>query len=225
MKILLVEDDKLTREYLASGLRGLGHTCDAAKDGLEGLSLAMRDIYDAIILDRMLPGMEGLAVLKALRANSVSTPVLLLTAIGGVDDRVEGLEAGADDYLVKPFAFSELSARLSAILRRQSKPREQTRLAVGDLEIDLVRRVVTRAGQKLDLLQKEYALLEYFVRSEGRVLSKNMLLEQVWDFHFDPKTSVVETHISRLRAKVDKPFATPLIHTIKNVGYCLRVSD
>ncbi|RIJ15785.1 response regulator [Henriciella mobilis] len=222
MKILLVEDDAVTRDYVESGLIGAGHLVDAAEEGVDGLTLASRGTYDAIILDRMLPGMDGLAVLKAVRAAGNTTPVLFLTAIGGVDDRVEGLEAGADDYLVKPFAFSELAARLTAILRRPAMMSEQTKLCVGDLEMDLVRRTVTRAGIQIDLLPKEFALLEYFMRSEGRVLSKTMLLEHVWDFNFDPRTSVVETHISRLRAKIDKPFETDLLHTIKNVGYTLR---
>lgn len=225
MKILLVEDDSVTRDYVTSGLIGAGHGVDAAEDGVDGLSLALRGNHEAIILDRMLPGMDGLALLKALRAASITTPVLFLTAVGGVDDRVEGLEAGADDYLVKPFAFSELAARLGAIARRPALIAEQTKLTVADLEMDLVRRSVTREEKSIDLLPKEFALLEYFIRSEGRVLSKTMLLEHVWDFHFDPQTSVVETHISRLRAKIDKPFATALLHTIKNVGYSLRAPN
>ena len=184
--------------------------------------MAMRGDYDAIVLDRMVPGMDGLSLLKALRAGHSKTPVIFLTAISGVEDRVEGLEAGADDYLVKPFAFSELAARLAAIARRPVLAAEQTRLVVADLEMDLIRRKVSRAGKTIDLLPKEFALLEYFMRSEGRVLSKTMLLERVWDFHFDPRTSVVETHISRLRAKIDKPFDTPLLQTIKNIGYTLR---
>jgi len=166
--------------------------------------------------------MDGLAVLKALRAAGITFPLLFLTAIGGVDDRVEGLEAGADDYLVKPFAFSELAARLGAIARRPAALTDQNRLVVHDLEMDLLRRSVTRNGQAIELLPKEFALLEYFMRNEGRVLSRTMLLEQVWDFHFDPQTTVVETHISRLRSKIDKPFDNALLHTVKNVGYSLR---
>lgn len=223
MKILLVEDDAVTRKYVLAGLRSAGHVVDDVTDGIDALTLALRDSYDAAILDRMLPGMDGLSVLKAMRSANVQTPVLFLTAISGIDDRVEGLEAGADDYLTKPFAFSELSARLGAISRRPAKSLEQTRLVIGDLEMDLLRRLVTRAGQPIELLTKEFQLLEYFMRSEGRVLSRTMLLEQVWDFHFDPQTTVVETHISRLRAKIDKPFKTELLHTIKNVGYTLRV--
>ncbi len=223
MKILLVEDDAVTRDYVEAGLNGAGHLCDATRDGIDGLTLASRGNYDAIVLDRMLPGMDGLSLLKAIRAAGNLTPVLFLTAIGGVDDRVEGLEAGADDYLVKPFAFSELAARLAAIGRRPAMMAETTRLVVGDLVMDLVRRRVSRSGQEIDLLAKEFSLLEYFMRSEGRVLSKTMLLEHVWDFNFDPQTSVVETHISRLRAKIDKPFDTPILHTIKSIGYTLRV--
>lgn len=225
MKLLLVEDDDVTRDYVLSGLSSAGHVVDDVADGIDGLTLAMRGTYDAAILDRMLPGTDGLSILKAMRAAGILTPVIFLTAIGGVDDRVEGLEAGADDYLTKPFAFSELAARLGAISRRPAQAVEETRLVVGDLEMDLVRRKVSRAGQPIDLLAKEFQLLEYFMRSEGRVLSKTMLLEQVWDFHFNPQTTVVETHISRLRAKIDKPFATPLLHTIKNVGYTLRAPE
>ena len=219
---MLVEDDTVTADYILQGLTAAGHSTDTSTDGVDGLAMALRAVYDVIVLDRMLPGMDGLAILKALRAASVTTPVLFLTAIGGVDDRVEGLEAGADDYLVKPFAFSELAARVSAIGRRPAVITEQTHLVVHDLEMNLVRHTVTRCGQILDLLPREFALLEYFMRNEGRVLSRTMLLEHVWDFHFDPQSTVVETHISRLRAKIDKPFDSPLLHTIKNVGYSLR---
>jgi two-component system OmpR family response regulator len=225
MKILVVEDDELTRNYIAKSLEDAGHGAACASNGVEGLAMALRGEYDAIVLDRMLPGIDGLAVVKSLRASNNRMPVLLLTAVGGVDDRVEGLEAGADDYLVKPFAFSELAARLAAIARRPARRMEETRLEVSDLHMDLLQRRVTRAGIEIDLLTKEFALLEYFMRNEGRVLSKTMLLERVWDFHFDPRTTVVETHISRLRAKIDKPFATPLLRTIKNVGYTLRAPN
>ncbi|MEZ5571225.1 MAG: winged helix-turn-helix domain-containing protein [Halioglobus sp.] len=218
----MVEDDAVTADYILQGLVGAGHHCDAVADGIDGLAMALRGTYDVIVLDRMLPGMDGLAVLKALRAASVATPLLFLTAIGGVDDRVEGLEAGADDYLVKPFVFSELAARIAAMGRRPMAMAEQTRLLVLDLELDLVRHAATRSGQAIELLPKEFALLEYFMRNEGRVLSRTMLLEHVWDFHFDPQTTIVETHISRLRSKIDKPFDVPLLHTIKNVGYSLR---
>ena len=187
--------------------------------------MARRGEYDVIILDRMVPGMDGLSMLKALRASGVSTPVIFLTAVSGVDDRVEGFEAGADDYLVKPFAFSELAARLNALGRRPGTAKEVTTLSVAGLRMDLVKRRVTRDDHTIELMPKEFALLEYFMRSEGRVLSKTMLLERVWGFYFDTQTSVVETHISRLRAKIDKPFDVPLLHTIKNVGYTLRAPD
>lgn len=222
MRVLVVEDDAVTRDYVVSGLKGAGHVVDAVDDGVDGVSMAMREVYDALILDRMLPGTDGLSILKAIRAANLRTPVLFLTAIGGLDDRVEGLEAGADDYLVKPFAFSELSARLAAIGRRPQMIAEQTQLVVADLALDLVRHSAARGGNLITLLPKEFVLLEYLMRNEGRVLSKTMLLEKVWDFHFDPQTTVVETHISRLRAKIDKPFDTPLLHTIKNAGYSIR---
>jgi two-component system OmpR family response regulator len=222
MRVLVVEDDELTCDYIVKGLEDAGHVAACANNGADGLAMALRAEYDVIVLDRMLPGVDGLAVVKSLRAASNRTPVIFLTAVGGVDDRVEGLEAGADDYLVKPFAFSELSARLAAIARRPARQTEQTSLEVADLHMDLLQRRVTRAGIEIELLSKEFALLECFMRNEGRVLSKSMLLERVWDFHFDPRTTVVETHISRLRAKIDKPFATALLRTIKNVGYTLR---
>ncbi len=225
MKILLVEDDEVTKDFVLSGLRSAGHNVDDATDGVDGLSLAMRGSYDVAILDRMLPGMDGLSILKAMRAANVLTPVIFLTAISGVDDRVEGLESGADDYLSKPFAFSELSARLGAIGRRPAISIQATKLIVHSLEMDLIRRRVTRNGQNIELLPKEYQLLECLMRAEGRVLSKTMLLESVWEFHFDPMTTVVETHISRLRAKIDKPFDTQLIQTLKNVGYTLRAPE
>ena len=222
MRVLLVEYDAVTREYVLGGLREAGHVVDEVDDGVDGLALALRGDYDVAVVDRMLPGLDGLSLLKAMRAANVPTPVLFLTALGGVEDRVEGLEAGADDYLVKPFAFSELSARLGAISRRPARTMETSRLNVGDLEMDLIRREVRRAGTPIELLNKEFQLLEYLMRSEGRVLSRTMLLERIWDFHFDPQTTVVETHISRLRAKIDRPFDIPLLHTIKNVGYTLR---
>ncbi len=222
MRVLIIEDDDLTSDYIASGLKGAGHNVDALSNGLDGLQAALEGEYDAIILDRMLPGMDGLSVMKSVRANGNGTPVLFLTAIGDVDDRVEGLEAGADDYLVKPFAFSELAARLAAIARRPPPTDHQSKLKLADLEVDLITRRIIRAGVEIELLPREFALLEYFMRNEGRVLSKTMLLEKVWGFYFDPQTSVVETHISRLRAKIDKPFDAPLIHTIKNVGYLIR---
>ncbi|WP_428423951.1 winged helix-turn-helix domain-containing protein, partial [Pararhizobium sp.] len=178
--------------------------------------------YDVLVVDRMLPGLDGLSVIKAVRAARVKVPAIFLTAIGGVDDRVEGLEAGGDDYLVKPFAFSELLARLNALARRPRATEEKTVLRIADLELDLVKRHASRAGQVIDLQPREFTLLEVLMRGDGRVLTRTMLLELVWDFHFDPKTSVVETHISRLRSKIDKPFDVQLLHTVRNTGYSIH---
>ncbi|MDE3081564.1 MAG: response regulator transcription factor [Paracoccaceae bacterium] len=222
MRILLIEDDDSTASYVVRGLTEAGHTCDRLDDGADGLFQASREEYDILIADRMLPGLDGLSMIRALRAAGKRMPVLFLTAVGGVDDRVEGLEAGADDYLVKPFAFAELMARVNALSRRPPGQEVQTVLRVGDLELDLVRRTARRGEVRIDLLPKEFTLLEVLMRNAERVVTRTMLLERVWDFHFDPQTSVVETHISRLRAKIDKPFAVPLLHTIKNAGYSLR---
>jgi two-component system OmpR family response regulator len=222
MRLLLIEDDRATADYVARGFAEQGHVCDRLENGRDGLLRATRGDYDVLILDRMLPGLDGLSVLKALRAAGSRVPVLLLTAVGGVDDRVEGLEAGADDYLVKPFAFSELSARVNALARRPPVQTEKTVLKVHDLELDLLARTVRRGGVALDLLPKEFQLLEVLMRNAGRVVTRTMLLERVWNFHFDPRTSVVETHVSRLRAKIDKPFEVPLLHTVKNAGYALH---
>ena len=222
MRILLIEDDLRTADYLRKSLAAAGHVCDVIGDGRDGLVHAVHETYDVFVVDRMLPGLDGLSLVKALRAASVKTPTIFLTSIGGVDDRVEGLEAGADDYLVKPFAFSELMARVNAIARRPPVQNELTALRVADLELDLIRRVVKRAGQRIELQPREFALLEVLMRNEGRVLTRTMLLERVWDFHFDPKTSIVETHISRLRSKIDKPFTMQLLHTVRNTGYSLH---
>jgi two-component system OmpR family response regulator len=219
MKILIIEDDTQTRDYVAAGLKEAGHTVDAAKDGYEGLFLAQEASYGLLIVDRMLPGMDGLSVVKKLRSAGLSVPVLFLTTMCGIDDRVEGLNAGADDYLVKPFAFSELEARVNALLRRPRETIEQKFLQVSGLEIDLMKRLVTRDGECIDLQPTEFRLLEYLVRHAGQVVTRTMLLENVWDFHFDPKTNIVETHISRLRSKlnaVDKP---DLIQTVRGAGY------
>ncbi|PWR23066.1 winged helix-turn-helix domain-containing protein [Zavarzinia compransoris] len=223
MRILLVEDDGKTAGYIAKGLGEAGHVCDILVDGRDGLYAAMREPYDVIIADRMLPGLDGLSMVKSARSAGVKTPVLFLTSIGGVDDRVEGLEAGGDDYLVKPFAFSELLARVLALSRRPPTLDQKTVLRIADLEMDLIKRQVSRAGEAIDLQPREFRLLEVLMRGEGRVITRTMLLEQVWDFHFDPKTSVVETHISRLRAKIDKPFEVQLLHTIRNTGYSIHV--
>ena len=215
MKILLVEDDKQTADYIAKGLREHGHVVDHADNGRDGLYLATGEkYYEVLIVDRMLPAMDGLSLVKAARTSGIKTPVLFLTTMGGV-------EAGGDDYLVKPFAFAELLARVSALARRPPIM-AATSLAVGDLEMDLLARTVTRAGKRLDLLAQEFKILEYLLRHAGEVVTRTMLLEKVWDFHFDPKTNIVETHISRLRSKIDKGFDKPLLHTVRGAGYVIR---
>jgi two-component system OmpR family response regulator len=187
--------------------------------------LAAAEAYEVIILDRMLPELDGLGILRTIRASGVNTPVLLLTALGGIDDRVEGLEAGGDDYLIKPFAMAELLARVNALARRPPPQSVQTSLRAADLDMDLMARTVHRAGRKVDLQPREFQLLEYLMRNSGRVVTRTMLLEAVWDFHFDPKTNIVETHISRLRSKLDRALGRPLIHTVRGAGYCLREPD
>jgi two-component system, OmpR family, response regulator len=225
MKILIVEDDAENAAFVRKGMEDLGHSVDWANAGYEGLTLATRGGYDAIVLDRMLPQLDGISLVRAMRADGVATPVLFLTNLSGIDDRVEGLNAGGDDYLVKPFAFSEMLARLSALTRRPSLAGEPTALAVEDLEMDLIRRTVRRAGETIDLQPREFQLLEYLMRSEGRVVTRTMLLEKVWDFHFDPKTNIVETHISRLRSKIDKGRSVALIQTLRGAGYSLRAAQ
>lgn len=222
MRILVVEDDAETAEYIGSSLKAGGHVVDHCANGRDGFLNALDNEYDVMVIDRMLPGLDGLTLVKSIRGADVATPVLILSAMGGINDRVEGLEAGADDYLVKPFSFQELSARLSALTRRPPLKTEETVLRVADLEMNLIRRTVTRAGQVIDLQPREFKLLEYLMRNCDRVVTRTMLLEAVWDFHFDPKTNVVETHISRLRNKVDKPFDSELIHTVRGAGYSLH---
>jgi len=219
MKILVVEDDQTTGDYIADGLRQEGHTVDLIATGPDGLVQATVGQYDVIVVDRMLPGLDGLSMVKTLRGAGHKAPVLMLTALGGIDDRIEGLNAGADDYLVKPFAFGELSARIAALGRRPPVTDAPTVLTARDLEMDLLKRRVTRGGQVIDLLPREFALLEHLLRRKGRVQTRTMLLESVWDIHFDPQTNVVETHISRLRAKVDRPFDEELIQTVRGSGY------
>ena len=218
MKLLVVEDDNTTSTYIARGLREEGHAVDVVADGRDGLVQATTGQYDVLILDRMLPELDGLTLLKTLRGAGNTTPVLLLTAMGAVEDRIDGLNAGADDYLVKPFAFGELSARVNALARRPQALEQETTLRAGDLTMDLISRRVTRAGQEIDLLPREFALLEHLLRRKGRVQTRTMLLEAVWDISFDPMTNVVETHISRLRAKVDRPFDSELIQTVRGAG-------
>lgn len=224
MKILVIEDDRQTADYVVGGVREEGHDVDHSASGPNGLELAVTREYDVLVVDRMLPGLDGLSIVKALRSTGRDTPVLFLTSIGGVDDRVEGLEAGGDDYLLKPFAFSELMARINALGRRAPSKKEETVLRVGDLEMNLIARTVVRDGQTIELQPREFRLLEYLMRNRGRVLTRTMLLERVWDFHFDPKTNVVETHVSRLRSKVDKPFAGEMIRTVRGAGYALHAA-
>jgi two-component system OmpR family response regulator len=221
MKILLVEDDSETEAHVRHALVHAGHDVDSAADGANGLSRALSGEYAAIILDRMLPKMDGLSLLKQLRLNDRGTPVLLLTTMSGIGDRVEGLESGADDYLVKPFAFAELLARVNAMTRRGDRAGVTTKLSVGGLEMDLIARNVTRSGNRVDLQAQEFKLLEYLMRNAGRVVTRAMLLENVWNMHFDPRTKVVETHMSRLRGKVDRGHPE-LIHTVRGTGYILR---
>ena len=221
MKILVIEDDTTTSDYIVDGLRKEGHTIDAIEDGRSGLLQATTATYDVLIIDRMLPELDGMSLVRTLRAAKNKTPVLFLTSLGGIDDRIEGLNAGADDYLVKPFAFGELSARVNALARRPQLVDEEIVLTAGDLSMDLIRRKVIRGGQDIDLLPREFAVLELLLRRKGRVQTRTMLLEAIWDISFDPQTNVVETHISRLRAKVDKPFADELIKTVRGAGYCI----
>jgi two-component system OmpR family response regulator len=223
VKILIVEDDSDTAQYLLSGLAGAGHAAMVARDGQEGLEQATgAEAWDLLIVDRKLPRLDGLAMVRRLRESGLMTPVLFLTTLGGIDDRVDGLNAGADDYLVKPFALSELIARVAALGRRPRHAVPATSLRVDDLEMDLLARVVRRGGQEIDLQPREFRLLEYLMQHVDQVVTRAMLLEKVWDLNFDPHTNVVETHVSRLRAKVDKGHATQLIHTIRGTGYCLR---
>ena len=224
MKILVIEDDPETAEYVASGLAEEGHLTTRVASGDEGLFRAAAETFDLLVVDRMLPALDGLSLVKTLRATGNRTPVLFLTALGGVDDRVSGLNSGGDDYLVKPFAFAELVARVAALGRRPPAGPVETRLRVADLELDLLSRTVRRGGRDIDLQPREYRLLEYLMRHAGQVVTRTMLLENVWDFHFDPHTNVVETHISRLRAKIDRGFAPELIHTVRGAGYCLRAA-
>ena len=222
-KILIVEDDAETAAYLTRGLSEEGHSVEHATNGQDGLFLATDVSFDLIILDRMLPTLDGLAVLRALRAADISTPILILSALASVGDRIEGLESGSDDYLVKPFSFAELMARVNALLRRREArvTAADARLTVGDLEIDPLARAVRRGGKKIDLKPREYLLLEYFARNEGRVVTRTMLLEQVWDYHFDPGTNVIDVHVSRLRRKLEDGFEKPLLHTVRGAGYML----
>jgi two-component system, OmpR family, response regulator len=224
MRILIVEDDDETAAYLKAQLAALGHVVAVASDGWNGLLRAADPDYDVIVLDRMLPELDGLGVVTRLRSAGIRTPVLFLTNLSGIDDRVDGLAAGGDDYLVKPFAFAEFLARLIALARRPPLGEQKAVLVFADLEMDLIKRTVARGGEPIELQPREFRLLEYLVRNEGRVVTRKMLLENVWDFHFDPRTNIVETHVSRLRAKVDRGHGVDLIHTLRGLGYSLRVA-
>ena len=222
MRILVVEDDKRTAAFMAKGLAEAGFVVDRAGDGRDGLFMASGGDYDAIILDRMLPELDGLSVVQALRAAQVATPVLIVSALAHVDDRVKGLRAGGDDYLTKPFALSELQARIEALMRRHGGAQAQeTRLSCADLEMDLLSRRVTRADQPIELQPREFKLLEFLLRHSGQVVTRTMLLEGVWDYHFDPQTNVIDVHVSRLRGKIDKGYEKPLLHTVRGAGYRL----
>jgi two-component system OmpR family response regulator len=222
MKLLIIEDDRTTAAYLVKGLSESGYTVDHADDGRDGLFLATSGSYDAIVLDRMLPGMDGLALLGALRGAEIRTPALILSALGQVDDRIKGLRAGGDDYLPKPYSFAELLARVEVLSRRHGGPAEETTYRVGDLELDRLSHRVARGKDELTLQPREFRLLEYLMKHAGQVVTRTMLLENVWDYHFDPQTNVIDVHISRLRSKIDKGFERPLLHTIRGAGYMIR---
>ena len=226
MRVLVIEDDAETAAYILRGLHEHGHVVDHVADGQDGLVMAVGGAHDVLVVDRMLPGIDGLGLVRTLRGAGVKAPVLFLTALRGVGDRVQGLEAGGDDYMVKPFAFAELLARLHALARRPPLSDVPTTLRIADLELDLLRRTVTRAGERVELQPREFRLLEFLVRHADRVVTRTMLLEGVWDFHFDPKTNIVETHISRLRNKISRGGADPeLIHTVRGSGYALRAAS
>lgn len=222
MRILVIEDDQEIARYLRKGLSEAGHTVEHANNGRDGLYLATGESFDAIILDRLLPQMDGLTVLTALRATGASVPVLILSALSQVDDRIKGLRAGSDDYLVKPFALSELLARLEVITRRSQPVEANNELRIADLVLNRLSRQVYRAGEEIVLKPQEYRVLEYLMRHSGQIVTRTMLLENVWDYHFDPQTNVIDVHMSRLRAKIDKAPWTPLIRTLRGAGYCLR---
>jgi len=224
MRILVVEDDRTIAGFLVKGLQEAGYAVDHAADGDEGLTLALSEPYDAAILDLMLPGADGLTIIDRMRGRRIQTPVLILSARRSVDDRVKGLQAGGDDYLTKPFAFAELLARVQALIRRATKTGEPASLVVGDLTLDLATRKVERAGRAIELRPREFALLEYLMRNAGRVVSKTMILAHVWDYHFDPRTNVVDVLVFRLREKLDRDFDAKMLHTVRGVGYVLKVA-
>ncbi|MBV1928669.1 MAG: response regulator transcription factor [Gammaproteobacteria bacterium] len=222
MRILIVEDDREAASYIRKGLRESGHVADHAGDGEEGLEMARAAEYDVLVVDRMMPRMDGLSMIEALRGDDDRTPVLILSALGEVDNRVEGLKAGGDDYLVKPYAFAELLARVEALARRRDPEAVRTKLVVGDLEMDLLARTVVRETEEILLQPREFRLLEFLMKHSGQVVTRTMLLEKVWDYHFDPQTNVIDVHISRLRSKIDRPFDRALLHTVRGAGYRLQ---
>ena len=224
MKILIVEDDREAADYLDKAFAEAGHTAHVARDGETGFALADSGDYDVMVVDRMLPRRDGLSLIAGLRSRGNTTPVLILSALGEVDDRVTGLRAGGDDYLAKPYAFSELLARIEGLSRRRHQEPQQTRLKAADLEMDLLARTVTRSGRPILLQPREFKLLEYLMRNAGHVVTRTMLLENVWDYHFDPQTNVIDVHVSRLRAKIDKGFDEPILQTVRGAGYMLRTS-
>ncbi len=224
MRILLIEDDQQAAAYLVKGLIEAGYNVEHAKDGRDGLFLALSEPFDLLIVDRMLPGLDGLAIVQALRAQGHKTPILILSALAQIDDRVQGLKAGGDDYLTKPYSFAELTARIEALLRRGQAQAAVTTLEVGGLQMDLVARTVTRDGRRIELQPREFRLLEYLMRHAGQVVTRTMLLEAVWDYHFDPQTNVIDVHMSRLRQKIDRGYDTPLLHTVRGAGYTLRAN-
>ena len=225
MRILVIEDDQEAAGYMTKGLAESGHVADAAYDGEDGFAMAQESAYDVLVVDRMLPKMDGLTLVERLRAEGATVPILFLSALGEVDDRVKGLKAGGDDYLVKPYAFSELLARIEALARRRNPSDVETKLTVADLEMDMLSRRVMRGGQEIELQPREFKLLEYLMRHAGQIVTRTMLLENVWDYHFDPQTNVIDVHISRLRAKIDKGFDAPLLQTVRGAGYSLRALD
>jgi two-component system, OmpR family, response regulator len=222
MRLLIIEDDRDAAEYLVKAFREVGHVADHSADGEEGLALALDNPYDVLIVDRMLPKRDGLSVIGTLREKGIETPALILSALGQVDDRVKGLRAGGDDYLPKPYSFSELLARIEVLARRRGGRSEETVYRVGNLELDRLSHQVTRGGEEIALQPREFRLLEYLMKHAGQVVTRTMLLENVWDYHFDPQTNVIDVHISRLRAKIDKGFAQPLLQTVRGAGYVIR---
>ena len=222
MRILIIEDDRDAASWLIKGLKEAGHVADHASNGEEGLAMARERLHDVLIVDRMLPRLDGLSLIRTLRSEGIMTPALILSALGDVDEKVKGLRAGGDDYLAKPYAFSELLARVDSLARRRAAEPQQTRLSVGDLEMDLLARTVRRAGKPILLQPREFKLLEYLMRNAGQVVTRTMLLENVWDYHFDPQTNVIDVHVSRLRGKIDKDFDKPLLHTVRGAGYMVR---